>query len=88
MDVDELRRSQRRYKKTSMRSNEVLTTPSQEESDDLDLEDEDEVSTPSAEAADRNIMSMLSMRLVNSFCQYESGNSLKFHLQYNFSPVI
>ena len=66
MDVDELRRSQRRYKKTSssnsLRTNEVMTTPSQEESDDLDLEDEDEVSTPSAEAADRNIMSMLSMR--------------------------
>lgn len=63
MDTDELRHSQRRHKKPNSRS-EVLTTPSQESDpdDDLDLDDEEAVSTPSAEHADRNLLSALSAR--------------------------
>ncbi|CAB4068842.1 MAPKBP1 [Lepeophtheirus salmonis] len=78
MDVDELRRSQRRSKKpgkgierlqqgSSSNSNtaEVLTTPSQDsDSDDSEEEDEEdeEVSTPSA---DKNILSILSVSSEN-----------------------
>ena len=57
MDADELRRSQRRYKKGGNASSNA--TPSQES--DLE-EDEEDVSTPSADHADRNIMSSLSVR--------------------------
>lgn len=56
MDADELRKSQRRYKKSSSKTGMV----SQES--DLDDDDEDEVSTPSAEASDKNMLSLLSVR--------------------------
>ena len=63
MDVDELRRSQKRHKKATGR-NEVLTTPSPDSDleDDMDIDEEEVVSTPSAENAERNMMSMLSVR--------------------------
>lgn len=55
MDAEELRRSQRRYR--VKRDN---STKSQES--DLDEDDDDEVSTPSAEASDKNTLSLLSVR--------------------------
>jgi hypothetical protein len=66
MDVEELRRSQRRIKK-NYRPEQLTDLPlisvsasvsGSQESD----EDDDEVSTPSAETAERNLLSMLSLR--------------------------
>jgi hypothetical protein len=59
MDVEELRRSQRRHKKS--RPERLTDLPSiaisgSQESD----EDDEEASTPSAETAERNLMSLLS----------------------------
>ncbi len=64
MDADELRRSQRKMKKSRIGANAVAS----QESDDLDLDDdeedeeEDEASTPTAEREDKSAMSMLSIR--------------------------
>ena len=61
-DVEELRRSQRRAKKgrqIDRLTNDVLTTPSQES--DFD-DEEDDLSTPSADQSEKNILSILSVR--------------------------
>lgn len=65
MDVEELRRSQRRLRKNQRPerlSDLPLVSPSgvsgSQDSDD----DDEEVSTPSADTAERNLMSMLSVR--------------------------
>jgi hypothetical protein len=66
MDVEELRRSQRRLKK-NQRPERLTDLPlvsvsasvsGSQESD----EDDDEVSTPSADTAERNLLSLLSVR--------------------------
>jgi hypothetical protein len=66
MDVEELRRSQRRIKKnyhpeqlTDLPLVSVSASVSGSQESD---EDDDEMSTPSAETAERNLMSMLSLR--------------------------
>lgn len=67
MDVEELRRSQRRIKKPrpelgyGMTLNPPSSTVSVSGSQDSE-DDEDEVSTPSAEHAERNLLSLLSVR--------------------------
>ena len=71
MDVEELRRSQRRMKKprgelglglgVSYTLNPPSSTVSVSGSQDSDDED-DEVSTPSGELAERNLLSLLSAR--------------------------
>ena len=67
MDVDELKRSCRKYKNGAPRTSQetsienktrTKSDPSQES--DLDDDDEDAVSTPSAENAERNVSSILS----------------------------
>jgi len=63
-DVDELRRSQRRAKQKGrpidrLSGGDVLTTPSQES--DFD-DEEDDLSTPSADQSEKNILSLLSVR--------------------------
>lgn len=71
MDVEELRRSQRRLRKPRselglmLNSSYTLNPPSStvSVSGSQDSEDEDdEVSTPSGEHAERNLLSMLSVR--------------------------
>eukprot|EP00095_Tigriopus_kingsejongensis_P003257 maker-scaffold69_size418775-snap-gene-2.28 protein:Tk03257 transcript:maker-scaffold69_size418775-snap-gene-2.28-mRNA-1 annotation:"mitogen-activated protein kinase-binding protein 1-like isoform x2" len=59
MDAEELRKSQRRYKKGR---GEQIATPSQES--DLD-EEEDDASTPNADTSERNNMSMFSVSSEN-----------------------
>jgi hypothetical protein len=66
MDVEELRRSQKRVKKnyhpeqlTDLPLVSVSASVSGSQESD---EDDDEVSTPSADAAERNPLSMLSVR--------------------------
>ena len=69
MDVEELRRSQRRMKKPRSTASELgmgylnppSSTVSVSGSQDSD-EDDDEVSTPSGELAERNLLSLLSVR--------------------------
>ncbi|KAK7084633.1 mitogen-activated protein kinase binding protein 1 [Halocaridina rubra] len=60
MDVEELRRSQRRHRKARPERPTDIPLVSVSGSQDSD-DDEDEVSTPSADTAERNIMSMLSV---------------------------
>jgi hypothetical protein len=70
MDVEELRRSQRRVKKprssgTDLGMSYTLNPPSStvSVSGSQDSEDDDdEVSTPSGELAERNLLSLLSVR--------------------------
>lgn len=59
MDVEELRRSVRRHRKT--RPERPTDIPLVSVSGSQDSDDEDEVSTPSADTAERNIMSMLNV---------------------------
>ncbi|XP_042204556.1 mitogen-activated protein kinase-binding protein 1-like isoform X9 [Homarus americanus] len=59
MDVEELRRSQRRHRKA--RPERPTDIPLVSVSGSQDSDDDDEVSTPSADTAERNIMSMLSV---------------------------
>ncbi|XP_069193391.1 mitogen-activated protein kinase-binding protein 1 isoform X4 [Procambarus clarkii] len=59
MDVEELRRSQRRHRKA--RPERPTDIPLLTVSGSQDSDDDDEVSTPSADTAERNIMSMLSV---------------------------
>ncbi|XP_045134844.1 mitogen-activated protein kinase-binding protein 1-like isoform X8 [Portunus trituberculatus] len=59
MDVEELRRSQRRHRKA--RPERPTDIPLMSVSGSQDSDDDDEVSTPSADTAERNIMSMLSV---------------------------
>ena len=70
MDVEELRRSQRRLKKprggelglgVSYTLNPPSSTVSVSGSQDSD-DDDDEISTPSGELAERNLLSLLSVR--------------------------
>jgi hypothetical protein len=82
MDADELRKSQRRYKQSGSSSSnpksvagrqiskhDVMTTPSQESDLDDDYDElMEEPTTPSADNSERNIMSMLSVRLVPIEC--------------------
>ena len=67
MDVEELKRSSRKYKNVDKISHQetsienkakTKSEPSQES--DVDEDDEDAVSTPSAENAERNVSSILS----------------------------
>ena len=67
MDVDELKRSSRKYKNVEKISNqgtsmENKTKNKSEPSQESDMEDDDDdaVSTPSAENAERNVSSILS----------------------------
>ncbi|XP_066973232.1 uncharacterized protein [Macrobrachium rosenbergii] len=60
MDVEELRRSQRRHRKARPERPTDIPLVSVSGSQDSD-DDDDEVSTPSADTAERNIMSMLSV---------------------------
>ncbi|KAK8387938.1 hypothetical protein O3P69_020086 [Scylla paramamosain] len=59
MDVEELRRSQRRHRKA--RPERPTDIPLMSVSGSQDSDDDDEVSTPSADTAERNIMSMLNV---------------------------
>ncbi|XP_047496658.1 WD repeat-containing protein 62-like isoform X3 [Penaeus chinensis] len=59
MDVEELRRSQRRHRKA--RPERPTDIPLVSVSGSQDSDDDDEVSTPSADTAERNIMSMLNV---------------------------
>lgn len=69
MDVEELRRSQRRMKKprgelalgVSYTLNPPSSTVSVSGSQDSE-DDDDEISTPSGELAERNLLSLLSVR--------------------------
>lgn len=66
MDVEELRRSQRRMKKPrgsdlGYNLNPPSSTVSVSGSQDSE-DDDDEVSTPSGELAERNLLSLLSVR--------------------------
>ena len=65
MDADELKRSQRKYSRKGDPHHQGHVVQSQES--DLDDEEEDEVSTPSADTGDKNMMSILSVRYL-SFC--------------------
>ena len=67
MDVEELKRSRRKYKNIDMENNQENSIGNKprnksEASQESDLEDDDEdaVSTPSAENAERNVSSILS----------------------------
>ncbi|RXG52605.1 Mitogen-activated protein kinase-binding protein 1 [Armadillidium vulgare] len=63
MDVEELRKSQRRHRKA--RPERPTDIPLASISGSQDSDDDEEVSTPSGEAAERNIMSMLSVSIEN-----------------------
>ena len=66
MDVEELRRSQRRMKKNhhpeQLADLPLISVPASVSGSQDSDEDDDEVSTPSADTTERNLLSMLSVR--------------------------